>query len=86
MEVHRKRMRYWNRVRHRDGDWFWNVHWYGDVPSNGVRDRNWDSDRLGDPDCSNRQREPDGVSGLLCSAQVDGLQLVGIVFKPTPPA
>jgi hypothetical protein len=79
-------MRYWNRVRHRHGDWFRDVYWYRNIPPNRVRDRYRDSDCLGDPDCSDRQRKSDGVSSLLCPAQVDGLQLVGIAFKPTLPA
>jgi hypothetical protein len=86
LQVDRNRMRYWNRVRHRDRDWFRDMYWYRDVPPNRVRDRHWDSDCLGDPDCSYRQWKPDGVSRLLGPAQVDGLQLVGIAFKPTLPA
>jgi hypothetical protein len=79
-------MRHGDWVRDRDGHRFGDVHGNRDVSPNWVGNRHRDGDCLGDPDGSYRQREPNRMSSLFCSAQVNGLHAMGVVVEATLPA
>jgi hypothetical protein len=82
----RDRVRHWNRVRHRNRDWFRDVYGYRDISPNRVWDWHRDGDRLRDSYGPYGQWKANSVGGLLCSAEIDGLHVVGVALKPTLPA